>query len=546
MLSNSVAASALTTVYVLTLFLQLNPALELTRAGLRPLFTTIGVFYGLHLTAICYVLLVARQIAAREVFSPAWFSVGVLSWLGAIASAAGASLMWANVTLFETVLDPRTVSAMTTGTLALAAAAIAFAVLVALRRWAGSDPRFVWATLFAIIAFWSAAVPLIARGRGRTPPLEARPIDTAVDGVSSAPTARVTVVAIDAASLGFITAAAVEGRLPNFGRLLDAGASMQLTTIHPTSEAAVWAAVATGKLPQKNGVRSEGVYHVAGGGALSLLPAYCFARGLIRFGFLLPEAHTSATLRVRTLWGILSTQGLSAGVVGWPLTDPPPAIRGYVVSDVSNDSAEDVDGAIDAGELAPRFAAAGRKDRLIAAAAREHGRTHPVTVTLTRYQGLDPIGHYFLRFATPAAFGDVTDEERRTRGPILERHYGIVDEEIGRAIAALGPDDLLVVVSGYGMEPLPLWQRLIERAIGDPELSGTHDDAPDGFLLAYGSMVSPGRRMNRASVVDVAPTILYFLGLPVARDMDGYARSELFQASFTDDRPITFIPTYER
>jgi hypothetical protein len=40
--------------------------------------------------------------------------------------------------------------------------------------------------------------------------------------------------------------------------------------------------------------------------------------------------------------------------------------------------------------------------------------------------------------------------------------------------------------------------------------------------------------------------ILYFLGLPIGRDMDGYARTDLFQSSFTQERPLTFIPTYDR
>jgi arylsulfatase A-like enzyme len=64
--------------------------------------------------------------------------------------------------------------------------------------------------------------------------------------------------------------------------------------------------------------------------------------------------------------------------------------------------------------------------------------------------------------------------------------------------------------------------------------------------MAYGAAVARGRLMMRASVVDVAPTVLYFLGLPVGRDMDGYARTDIFQRSFTDERPITFIPTYDR
>jgi len=68
---------------------------------------------------------------------------------------------------------------------------------------------------------------------------------------------------------------------------------------------------------------------------------------------------------------------------------------------------------------------------------------------------------------------------------------------------------------------------------------------PDGFLLAFGDAVAPGRH-QRGSVVDVTPTVLYFLGLAVGRDMDGYARTDLFTRAFTDERPIAFIPTYNR
>ena len=54
------------------------------------------------------------------------------------------------------------------------------------------------------------------------------------------------------------------------------------------------------------------------------------------------------------------------------------------------------------------------------------------------------------------------------------------------------------------------------------------------------------RQLRRASIVDVVPTVLYFLGLPIGRDMDGYARTDIFQPAFTEEHPITFIPTYER
>jgi predicted AlkP superfamily phosphohydrolase/phosphomutase len=176
----------------------------------------------------------------------------------------------------------------------------------------------------------------------------------------------------------------------------------------------------------------------------------------------------------------------------------------------------------------------------------ELGARRAPQVLLTRYQRLDPVGHYFLRYATPSAFGDAPDDEHRALASVLERHYRAIDDAVGLAIRSLGPNDLLLVVSGFGMEPMSLWKRLIERVIGDADLSGTHDAAPDGFLMAYGTAVGRGRLMARASVVDIAPTVLYFLGLPVGRDMDGYARTDIFQRSFTDERPITFIPTYDR
>src|SRR4030095_9517604 len=77
-----------------------------------------------------------------------------------------------------------------------------------------------------------------------------------------------------------------------------------------------------------------GIYRVSSGtGSIQLLPDYCFAYRLVRFGFLTEQPHSSATFRARPLWSILGTSGYSVGVVAWPLTQPAPAVRGDVVSD---------------------------------------------------------------------------------------------------------------------------------------------------------------------------------------------------------------------
>jgi predicted AlkP superfamily phosphohydrolase/phosphomutase len=577
MLSNSLVAAGVATAYVLILVALVNPALRLNPLDLEPLVATVGLYYLVHLTAVAYVLLVIRQLLAHEVFSPAWISIRELGWLCGIAAAAGAALMWRNLQTFTLVLDARTATALDRSALMLAATAILLALLAAVRR-RDPQPRLVVAPALVLIVAGSIAGPLAVRGRGVAPLLEARPIDAPFDSNTVERSAHVTVIAVDAGSLDFITRATAEGRLPNFGRILDAGAVRRLATLNPTSAEAVWAAVATGKLPQKNGVRSAGIYAMARGGSLQLLPDYCFAHGLERFGLVVEEPHTSAAFRTRTLWSILTTDGYSVGVVGWPLTRPAPVVRGYLVSDTYHRFALSAAGLDDANDVYPpelqgeaasamdhavndppqevvgasfaedaRQATPARTDRIYDRIATTLARARPTQVTLTRFQSLDPIGHYYLRYAIPSEFGDVTDEERRKLGPVLNSHYAIVDEAIGRAMAALEPDDLLLVVSGYGMEPLSVGRRLIERVIGDPDVSGTHDTAPDGFLMAYGAPVARSRRLEAAaSVVDVVPTILYFLGLPIGRDMDGFARTDLFERSFTNERPITFIPTYDR
>ena len=166
-------------------------------------------------------------------------------------------------------------------------------------------------------------------------------------------------------------------------------------------------------------------------------------------------------------------------------------------------------------------------------------------VLAVRFPGIDAVAHYFLRYANPSDFGDVSAAEQRQFGRVLGDYYTFIDGVIGQLLQSMGPNDLLLVVSGFGMEPLTPGKRMLERLVGNDRLSGSHERSPDGFLMAYGPAVAASRPA-RASVLDVTPTILYYLGLPVGRDMEGFARTDLFKTEFTADQPITFIPSYGR
>ena len=117
--------------------------------------------------------------------------------------------------------------------------------------------------------------------------------------------------------------------------------------------------------------------------------------------------------------------------------------------------------------------------------------------------------------------------------------------QIFKNLPATQLDPTMAFISGFGMQRLPPAKELLAHLLGDPNRRGSHERAPDGFLIAYGSTVQ-ATRLTRGSIVDVTPTVLYFLGLPVGRDMDGFARTDLFTPAFTAERPIAFIATHNR
>ena len=579
MLSNSVIAAGLASGFLTALVLQLNPSISIDPATLLPLAFIFGVAYGSNLTVAFYSLIVLRQILEVEVLSPGWLSVRLLSWLCTIAAGGAAALMWLNLRGFGDVLDQVTRDRMFIGASSVTAAAVIFLGLGLSHL--GRRGGRISAAILSTTMVASVAAPIIARGPARQP-LMPPAVPAVNESAASTSGPNVRMLMLDGASLEMILSSVAAGRLPNIGRIIDKGAVLHLATLRPTQAEPVWSAIATGRYPMYNGVRSAVVYRALGGTPIRLLPDYCFTQALVTFGFLTEQPQTPNDLLARPIWNILSDRGASVGVIGWPLTQPAPAVNGFVVSDAFH-RLPDTELSLDRTPalwppdlLAEALTALQtpadpdpvtlvtamgapepvndydvRSDRAPIVADRVHlqllnalGSPAPRLLAV-RFPGIDAVGHRFLRYADPAAFGDVSEAEREKFGGVLSRYYGFIDTVVGREIERLGPDDLLLVVSAFGMEALSPGKRVLEIIAGNPQISGTHERAPDGFILAFGANVAPGRP-PRASVVDLAPTILYFLGLPVGRDMDGFARIDLFTPAFASDKPVTYIPSYGR
>jgi len=584
MLTNAVAGGVLVATYLVVLVLQLNPQIPIVSLTAWRWLRTLVALYGLYLSVGVTLVLVVREALASRPLNPAWLSVRLLAWLSAAGAVAASLLTWFNLAGFHAVLGDRAAEAMRRGASATTTFAVVLVVIALVRYSFGRRGTPATAVLLIGSMAGSVVVPLVVRGPGYLPlPSARREMVYRYEGLASP---RVRVILLDGASLGYIRQRIAVGRLPNFARLLDHGATIDVATLKPTEAVPVWAAAMTGKYPPKDGVRSDAIYRVGADDddPVSLLPDYCFARSLILQSFVQEDRHlTSASLRARPVWDIATDFRVFPGIVNLPLTRPSHTVWGFVVSDFFDEAAtsplrlKDAEAAdpttavetardvfddwqarpwTDAvpGSTAGEAVPAGVPTSALRVALWDHAYAETAEaleqafaprLTAVRYSGLNAFGLWFLQDAQPELFGQVAPGGAGRS--LLDRYYGYIDGEIGRALAKQqgAPSDLLLVVSGFGMAPVPWAKRQIARLLGLDDPSGGHEAAPDGFLLAYGGNVARGQ-FPRGAIVDLAPTLLYYLGLPVGRDMDGFARTDLFLASYTADHPITYIATHEK
>lgn len=69
-----------------------------------------------------------------------------------------------------------------------------------------------------------------------------------------------------------------------------------------------------------------------------------------------------------------------------------------------------------------------------------------------------------------------------------------------------------------------------------PEPLGTHH--PEGIFIAGGPSIRKGLSLSQLSILDVTPTLLYSLSLPIPEDLEGRVPTEIFEPSLLRARPV--------
>jgi hypothetical protein len=578
-LVSAALAAAVFAAALATLALYLNPSLTLRDEALGLLLSLFlpwaaGGTLALALAAAAGSALrwwrPARPIVpGRPYFAPLAF----------VALSAAAALYAFNLLAYRHALPLETLHALALSAVVLGAAALVL-LATGIDLWLHPLRERSAAAAVAVLAPALAIALLLAL---RPEPVAAGPpVPVRLDAAE--PSRRVVVVGLDGLGVGDLTGSAPLS--PVLARLARRGAIGSLATLRPTEGPPLWTTLMTGRFPREHGVLSASTYRLRGSDReWGLLPKGAGVGLLERAGLASRQPLVSTTRKRRAIWNVLDAFAVPSGLVRVWGTQPPEAIHGFVVSPyfhlLSRDPAraavalhprdllpevaartvraEDLDPAMLA-ELVdgPRPGAPLDDPRLRALAETalapdlSYRRVAEVLAAAYRpallvigFEGVDAVGHAFYREARPDAFGDVPPEDARRYGHVLERYVALVGRFVGELERQMKPGDLLLVVSAHGLEPTPLWRRLLGVLSGTRVPAASHAAAPSGLLLAYGEGIRAGAVLAEASVLDLAPTLLYLLGLPVARDMEGRVLTEMLEPAHARDNPVTFIPSYE-
>jgi len=376
---------------------------------------------------------------------------------------------------------------------------------------------------------------------------------------------RVLILGLDGADPATIDLLMSEGKLPNFAKLRREGAYAPLQSQKPLLSPVVWTTIATGKTPDRHRI----------GHFVAVNPST---------GEQLPV--TSQMRRVQALWNILSAADRSVDVVGWWATWPAENVKGAIVSDhfayhflMEEGAAGAAGGAgkVSPPELESRIARALKKPQdvtaeelapFVSVTAEDAARPFDFDDALSHFkwayataetyttiglqlwkedrpdnlllyiEGLDSASHLFGHlFRAQGLSGELAAQQGKY-GRAVEEMYLYADRLLGRVLEAMDRRTTLVVLSDHGFE--------LGRLQDDP--SKTRDmrrvsetfHRTEGILYLYGNRVKPRTRLNRPTILDVAPTVLALNGLGRGADMPGRVLAEALD--LTIPAPV---PTYE-
>ena len=162
--------------------------------------------------------------------------------------------------------------------------------------------------------------------------------------------------------------------------------------------------------------------------------------------------------------------------------------------------------------------------------------------SLVLLPGLENVTSYFYHYARPENFGNLIDPGNREKyGWILDKYYEYYDAVLGKIIGSMGDNELLMVLSFYEIEPMPVWRRILVNYVGRRDIFVYKSMNKLGtFLLYEKSALKKGLFQDSISLSDVFPTLLYYAGFPLYKGLKGDVVKDIFNDVFLAENPVYF------
>lgn len=530
-----VLAGAIFGLYIAHLLYFLNPQVDVTPARLAVVTALYGIACGVIFGTALWAL---RAIRVRLFGRPAADGEYRAHGFGFVVLAAfgAAAIYWMQRTVFWIYLPIGTQRGLTKATNLITAVAFALLLLWVIERSATQrQSRVIFVIGVLLIAI--SSVFLYERRDNYRP--QSQPVVVANVG-TVAGRRPVIVVAIRNLPYDWILTLAGEGTLPFFE---DARANAYFTRLEPfpaTSSQALWASLATGKLPFRHGVTGEFSYSSLLNGFDRREPIIILPSGIgFRPWALIPPVHrVSAQLPsgdALPLWSLFDRLGMRAAVIDWPNNVASVVPRSLAVERRAPAPAV-VQRFKGTRNALPRIEHGLTSDMSGAATLRNAIASRQFTVTVAALRGFEEAQR------AVHIFSNQIPSRSAVKGEMVRAYVEQLDAALA-AIAREFPEHLLVVVSPSG----PAAPRLPASPFALIRDFVIADDpgADDGFVLMKGPGIVHRERPVASQAVDVVPTCLYAAGLPVGRDMDGRVLTDAFADEVLRSTPLALVQTYE-
>jgi len=393
-----------------------------------------------------------------------------------------------------------------------------------------------------------------------------------VANVSARPLRKIIFVGIDGADWMIIDRLMAEGRLPNFKRFVEHGATGVLRSMEPMLSPLLWTTMATGKMPEDHGILNFTVFDEESGKRMPISRLY---------------------RKVDAFWNMLSDYNRTVDIIGWLATFPAEEINGVMVTDrVGYLAFADAAGAGGPakGEISPESRADEMSRLIVNGTKVEYGEfkrfmdltpdefvkhrdmdfdpkdrinnmimlyaTAETFRNMSRhllekgapdflgvyYELVDATGHLFMHYAPPK-LPDVSQEEFDKFKNTVDEAYVLQDEILGELMDACDDSTVIMMASDHGWKSGSLRPKLTPE-IWAGQAAMWHRD--QGIIGLYGNGIREGLRMDDAQLVDVAPTILALQGFPRVADMPGRVLTAAFDDSLKAVLSDEVVPTLQR